>query len=373
VIQRLYIHNFRCLENFELPIGRMPSSLLIGKNGTGKSTIGIALEILQSIGRGINRVGQLIKSIDFARGRSDSPIRLEIEVLLQGKLYKYVLAFELPETFKECRIFEEELTVDGTPIYSRQRAQVTLYKSPKNYEAKFLVDWHLVALPVIQEQSDADPLHIFKMWISRMIILDPIPSMMTGESAGENLEPKRDGSNFGEWFSGLLVRSPAAYTQIDKYLRELMPDFKDFQNETIGKDAKSMNVRFQSENNRALMAINFRDVSAGEKCFFLSAVLLAANSFYGPLFCFWDEPDNYLSLSEIGHFIVALRRSFETGGQIMMTSHHAEGIRKFSHENTLVLFRKSHLEPTVVRPLSELSVQGDLVDTLIRDDLNNAT
>jgi hypothetical protein len=193
---------------------------------------------------------------------------------------------------------------------------------------------------------------------------------MTGESAGENLEPKRDGTNFGEWFSGLLVRYPAAYTQIDKYLRDIMPDFKDFQNETIGKNAKSMNVRFHNENKRALLTVNFNDVSAGEKCFILSAVLLAANMSYGPLFCFWDEPDNYLSLSEVGHFILALRRSFENGGQIMMTSHHAEGIRRFSNENTLVLFRKSHLEPSIVRPLSELSVKGDLVDTLIRDDLN---
>ncbi|WP_235602624.1 hypothetical protein [Nodularia spumigena] len=46
---------------------------------------------------------------DFARGRCDVPIRLEIEVLLEDKLYKYVLALELPEKFKELRVFEEQL------------------------------------------------------------------------------------------------------------------------------------------------------------------------------------------------------------------------------------------------------------------------
>ena len=367
MLQRLYIHNFRCLENFELSIKGMSSALLIGKNGTGKSTIAIALEVLQSIGRGINRVGQLVQSKDFARGRSDVPIRFEIEVLIENKLYKYALALELPEKFKELRVFEEQLLVAGDPIYSRKEAQVSLYNSSQNREAQFLVDWHLVALPVIQKQSETDPLHIFKTWLAHMIILAPIPSLMTGDSNGETLEPKREGSNIGEWFSGLLGRYPAAYTQVDQYLREVMPDIKDFLNELIGKDFKSMIVRF--EENNANLSVNFKDLSDGEKCFFLCAVVLAANKSYGPLFCFWDEPDNYLSLSEVGLFVTSLRRSFKNGGQILVTSHNEEAIRKFSNENTFLLDRKSHLEPTLVRLLSDMYVQGDLIDALIRGDI----
>ncbi len=372
MLQRLYVHNFRCLENFELPIKGMPSALLIGKNGAGKSTIASALEVLQKICRGINRMRDLeklnlISPKDFARGRSDVPIRFEIEVLLEDKLYKYVLALDLPEKFRELRVFEEQLLVAGDPIYSRKEAQVTLHTSSQNREAQFRVDWHLVALPVIQEQSEADPLHIFKTWLARAIILAPIPSLITGDSNGETLEPKRDGSNFGEWISGLLSRYPAAYTQVDKYLREVMPDIQDFLNELIGKDSKSMMVRFEANN--ANLSIEFNDLSDGEKCFFLCAVVLAANKFYGPLFCFWDEPDNYLSLSEVGHFVTSLRRSFKNSGQILVTSHNPEAIRKFSNENTFVLDRKSHLEPTLVRPLSEMSGKGDLINALIGGDI----
>lgn len=36
---------------------------------------------------------------------------------------------------------------------------------------------------------------------------------------------------------------------------------------------------------------------------------------------------------------------------------------------TFVLDRKSHLEPTLIRLLSDLSIQGDLVDALIRGDI----
>ena len=374
MLQRLYVHNFKCLENFELNIKEMPSALLIGKNGAGKSTIARVLEILQSIARGTNRMRDLdvepsflIGPKDFARGRSDVPMRFEIEVLIDKKLYKYVLALELPDNFKELRVAEEQLLVDGSFIYSRKEAQVTLHTSSQNGEAKFLVDWHLVALPVIQEQSATDPLRLFKTWLAHTIILAPIPIRMSGASNGETLEPERDGSNFGEWFTGLLSRYPAAYTQLEKYLREVMPDLGDFRNEIVGKDSKNMIVRFEEKN--ANLNVYFNDLSDGEKCFFLCAVVLAANKSYGPLFCFWDEPDNYLSLSEVGHFIMSLRRSFLKNGQILVTSHNPEAIRAFSDENTFVLDRKSHLEPTLVRILSDVAPVGDLVNALIRGDV----
>lgn len=367
MLQRFYVHNFRCLENFELTTKEMPSVLFIGKNGTGKSTIAAALKILQSIGRGTNRVGKLVQPKHFAQERSNVPIRFEIEVLLQKRLYKYALALELPDRFRELRVAEEQLLVDGHPIYSRREAQVLLHASPQNGEARFLVDWHLVALPVIQEQSTTDPLNVFKAWLARMVILAPIPSLMTGESRGETLEPDRDGSNFAAWFTGLLSHYPAAYTQLERHLREVMPDLRDFLNEPVGTDAKRMMIRF--EQNTANLSVYFDNLSDGEKCFFLYAVVLAANDFYGPLFCFWDEPDNYLSMAEIGHFLMSLRRSFRTQGQIWVASHNAEAIRSFSNETTFVLDRKSHLEPTLARVLSDIAFSGDLINALIRGDI----
>jgi len=113
----------------------------------------------------------------------------------------------------------------------------------------------------------------------------------------------------------------------------------------------------------------FGELSDGEKCYMICALVLAANDAYGPLLCFWDEPDAHLALSEVGHFVLALRQAFSSGGQFIMTSHNPEAIRRFSGENTLVLHRKTHVEPTVVRPLQELQVHGDLIGALIRGDV----
>lgn len=367
VIRRLYVNNYRCLQNFDLPIAGMPSALLIGKNGAGKTTVGSALEILQKIARGTNRVGELVKPKDFTRGITDVPMRFEVEVDLNNKIYGYALAFDLPEKFKELRVLEEKLMVDGKAVYTREIAQVHLAKWGQEKVAEFVIDWHLVALPIIQLASPNDPISVFKQWLAQMLILRPIPSLIRGESDEGTLQPNRTVTDLGAWFTGLLASAPSAYSEVDDYLKQVMPDLKDIRNPLIGAESRSMVIQFANE--QGSFANPFDDLSDGEKCFVICALVLAANSSYGPLVCFWDEPDNYLSLNEVGQFVVALRKGFQAGGQFIATSHNPEAIRRFSEENTLALFRNSHLEPTVVRSLKELQVNGDLVDLLTTGDL----
>ena len=311
---------------------------------------------------------EVVKPKDLARGRTDVPMRFEIEVKLDAHTYGYFIAFEFPQGFKELRVLEEGLAADGKPVFTRQLAQVHLAKTTNQAnDAKFLIDWHLAALPIVQERNTNDPLFIFKQWLARALILRPIPSLIKGSSEQETLQPNTLGTDFGAWFSGLLAYAPASYGTIDHYLKEVMPDLKDIKNPVIGKDARSLEVQFS--NDLGSVTIPFADLSDGEKCFMICAMVLAANEAYGPLVCFWDEPDNYLALSEVGHFVTALRKAFQSGGQFITTSHNPEAIRRFSEENTLVLYRKNHLEPTNVRPVSEINVNGELVSALLRGDV----
>jgi len=366
------------LDNFELKLAGQSSVLLIGNNGSGKTTVALALEVFQRIARGVSRVNDLVKPKDILRQFTEIPVRFELEVDLKGKTYEYVIALELPRGFKELRVLEEKLTVDGRPIYSRAQAQV--YWANRNKTGSFLkdaadqkasefqIDWHVVYLPIVQVRSEKDPVFGFKQWLQRMLILRPVPNLIGGESNGETLDPNPQLTNFGAWFKGLLTRAPAAYRRIDEFLKLVMGDLNDIQNEELGKDARSLIVQFS--NGQDTIRLPFSHLSDGEKCFMICGMVLAANESYGPLVCFWDEPDNYLALSEVGHFVMALRKGFQSGGQFIATSHNPEAIRVFSDENTLLLHRKSHLEPTVVRPLNELPVKGDLIGALVRGDVD---
>lgn len=367
VIRRLYVHNFRCLENFELPLLGLSSALLIGKNGSGKSTVSKALEIFQRIARGTNRVGELVKPSDLSRGRAEVPVRFTLEADIEGKLFQFTLALELPEGFRELRILEETLQCEGKPVYTRQGSQVSLPRRGRDAIAKFHIDWHLVALPIVQEESQTSPISILKQWFARMLILRPVPSLIGGGSDTETLEPDKECTNLGAWFAGLLAYAPAAYSKMDGLLRQLMPDFRDIRNPVVGKDARNLEIQFAKDG--GILKVPFADLSDGEKCFLIGALVSASNQSYGPLFCFWDEPDNYMAPDEIGHFVMDLRSCFEASGQWLATSHNPEAITRFANENTFLLHRNSHLEPTVVRPLSALDIKGDLAGALVRGDL----
>lgn len=370
MFKRIYVHNFRCLENFSLAVGDRSSALLIGKNGAGKSTLSFALALLQKLARGTNRVGQLVKPKDFFLGRSDAPMRFEVDVELGGQLYQFGLALDLPPRFRELRVLSEQLMVDGQPVYTREHSRVSVGKRVQEGRADFAMDLNLIALPIIQEQSETDPVLLFKRWLARSVIIAPIPSLIMGDSSGETLEPERDVQNLGAWFAGLIAHSPAVYATIDRYLKDdVLRDFWDVKNPIVGAETRSLMVQFRHESSSHTLP--FAALSDGEKCFFICALVLAANAAYGPIFCFWDEPDSHLAIDEVGHFVTALRRAFENeGGQVLMTSHNSETIRRFSDENTLVLLRESHLEPTRVKTLEEIGVKGDLVHALLRGDID---
>lgn len=371
MIRRLYINNYRCLENFELPISGHSSVLLIGKNGAGKTTVGFALEVLQRIARGTNRVGDLVGPHDLARGRTDIPMRFEIEVALAESIYTYSVAFEFPKGFRELRVFEESLAVDGEPIYTRELAQVDLRRIDGDTAARFRIDWHVVALPIVQRQSAGDPLNVFREWLEKMLILRPVPSLIRGESEQQTLKPNARVTDLAAWFSGIVALAPSAYSKMHEYLKDVMPDLRDVKNLPTGKESRSLVVQFSSA--QASTTFPLEDLSDGEKSFMICALVVATAEVNGPLLCFWDDPDNYLAPSEVGHSVVALRKAFENNGQFIATSHDPEAIRRFSDENTFFFYRKSHLEPTVARPIEEVrasgELKGDLIGALIRGDV----
>ena len=368
MIQRFYVHNYRCLDNFVLPIGGLSSALLIGANGAGKSNVGFALEILQKIGRGNNRVGSLLWPRDISHGKKEEPVRLEITVELKGVRFEYVLAFELPTGFQELRVLDERLMVDGQVKFSRKVAEVQLPKADGSPGGSTGFDWHLVWLPVMQSRSENDPVHVFREWLARMIILRPYPLHIDGNSTTETLYPNTEVTNLGDWWTGITRRVPRAYGVIDEILRRVMPDLKDIQNPPVAKEAHSLVVQFDGEPSPP-PPVPFELLSDGEKCMVIWALTMAANEAYGPVFCFWDEPDNYLAISEVGNFTTDLRKAFQAGGQFVATSHNSESIRRFSDENTFILYRRSHAEPTQIRPLAEIEYAGDLIGALTRGEI----
>lgn len=375
MLQRLYVHNFRCFENFEFKPDGESSLLLLGKNGSGKSTVRQVLAVFQAIGRGKGRAGELLKPSDFTLGRVDTPMRFELEVLLDGRTFHYSLALELPERFRELRIHQERLVVDGEPLFSRELAEVTVNRAAQGREDSiFSMDWHLVALPVINDAVATNAMQKLRDWMAGMVLLAPIPQQMTEVAQGADFAISQNADNMADWLGSLLEGFPAAYMAVIEQLQQVMPDLFAFRFERLGRDARALMVQFKRDNSS--FELPFTALSDGEKCFFLGAVLLAANKVSGPIFAFWDEPDNYLAPHEVSQFIVGLKRSFlRHSGQLITSSHNPQAILGFAVDSTWVLGRRSHLEPTQLRNLDELQMpepanEGEAAPTLMQRLLN---
>jgi ABC-type cobalamin/Fe3+-siderophores transport system ATPase subunit len=364
MIERLYVHNFRCLENFAIDLVGHPSALLIGKNGAGKSTVLRCLEVFQGICRGASRVGNLISASDFTQFRTNHPMRFEVGLTLDGKRYEYAISFEWPPEFREARILDESLSVDGSAVFTRHQAQVQLSGG-----SSFGLDWHIFALPVINERPPARSIQSVKAFFASMILIAPVPASMTGFAEEPSMELQHDAANYAACLLAMLQQTPRAYSIFESYVKAAIPDFSSIENPPRGESGTQLIVNFEHEEPQRSLSVEFKSLADGEKCFFLSAYIIASNTVGPPVVCMWDEPDNHLSLSEVGQFITTLRKMTNRSGQFIATTHHPETVRKFSDETTFVLTRKSHLDPSVVRPLAALKYSGDLVNALIRDEI----
>ena len=350
MLNKFYIHQYRCLQNFEVNLKDQHSALLLGRNGAGKSSFFDAVEVLQKIGRGETQIKALIRETDFAFGETHKPIHLEVSAILENKTYEYVLEIELPESFSQPRVKQESLKVDGKSTFDRKEGRTQLGKS-----AEFTLDWHHAGLPLISTRNDDAPIARFRKWLAQIIVLAPAPSGFQRASKQETPYLSRAADNALDWVRYQLAVYPALYASIADFMKLRMPDFLNFKFESTGKDEKELIFKFRDDGSDSL-ELNFFQFSDGEKIYFLTAAVLAVITNEEPVLCLWDEPDNFVSLPELSHFIIACRKAFENNtveSQLFMSSHNPRTINEFSEHNTFLVSRRSHLHPSRIERVVE--------------------
>ena len=208
-ITRIYANNYRCLQKFEIALGETSSCILLGRNGVGKSAVRAVLELFKRIGCGENAVEDLLGVNDCTFSNWAEPVRFELECLIKNSAYSYTVAFDRPDGFHKARVMEERLSVDGKNVYRREFGQVYMSRSgDDDGEIKFLLDWHSVALPIVQMRGSDNPLDTFTQALRSMLLLAPVSPLIGAEANDKDVNLKVDCSNFASWFSDLLKEFP---------------------------------------------------------------------------------------------------------------------------------------------------------------------
>ena len=350
MLKRLSIKNYKCFENFEFEFDSdAHSMLLLGNNGSGKTSLADALEIFQKIGRGEGQVGRLISPAQ--RWDEHDLVTLRISVVLDGALFEY--GFRVDFITQEACIKTEALRMDGALVFLREGPEI--YWDENKLGNTISYDWRVLFLPTLHDKSSQEHVNAFKSWLANMLILSPNPVMFKAESTAPVRWPSRDCSDCVSWLNHILTSRPKAYAGIETYLKSLWNDFYTVSNEQVGSETKRLRLEFKDADAKRKKEFSpaLNVLSDGEKCLFLSAVVIAAREATPSLFCFWDEPDNHLSISEVGQFIRFMRDAFSTGGQLLAASHNPEVIHAFPESATWMIGRDNHLSP--VKPLKRIS------------------
>ncbi len=229
---------------------------------------------------------------------------------------------------------------------------------------EFIIDWYSVALPVLSPYRtfNKDKIDFFKKWLSNMILLAPIPSQISSNiysDGGRWLE--KDASNFCSWLEDIVHTDPSFYTDLVGVIKKIFPDFDRIRFDNYGNFRKTK-VSFVDKDS---LELDFECLSDGEKLLFVFSTIITLIRYDNkPFFCFWDEPENYISIAVLENLIQHFRAKveFNSNGQLFFTSHNAEVVNIFPKSNTYYMYRESHLSPSRIKNLQEES--DNVVDLL---------
>ncbi len=320
MLKRIYIDNFRCFVNFEYKPER--KQLLLGANGSGKSSLLEAFRLLQGFFRDEDKTSV---EIDFLRQRTrwlNCPIQtFEIEVELEGKQYSYHLELNSQSDFRPTPTVET-LKVDGRLIKTRRQDDYdSMFRTGATHEAKVFYTWMTENLHCI----DIDPYVMEK------------PTSMKGRP-----RLARDMSNIGDWYRHYVEADidGASVSQILASIQEVMDGFISLDYVDSGSGCTELIVTFNQPDGK--VSFNFHELSDGQRCLIALYMILHFLIAKGHT-VFLDEPDNFISLREIQPWLLAAEEAVENGnGQLILISHHPEILNQWSQEYGLRFFREEN-------------------------------
>ena len=226
MLKRLYADNFRCLVNFELKFDRV--NLLLGENGTGKTTVFEVLYRLQQFVAGNAKVLTVFPSAELTRWQTNATQRFELELQVGEANYSYSLLIEHDEDRRKAKIKSETLLLDGKKLFSFQDGQAQLYHDDFLPGPQYPFDWTQSGVGVLQPRPDNKKLTRFRVEMEKIIIAGIHPMRMSSESREDERALSRNMENFVSWYRFLSQEHQGTMLALFQELKKAIPGFDSF-------------------------------------------------------------------------------------------------------------------------------------------------
>ena len=377
MITRFYVDNYKCLVNFEYK--PQPLELIIGANGSGKSTVFEALDKVRQFMTGRADARELFTPETSTKWVYNPTQVFEVEFKVRDKETKYRLEIDISSA--SFRVEKESLQTGESRIE-------TVWKDTKTrYEILKEGDWEAYA----EEEAHKDQLRVAELmwedmdlplsnpnqsmlgvvrdeWIMRAshstLIYKLNPPLMTSEIGKIAPRLNVNGSNFASYYLYVLQQKQGTMFEVISHLREVLPGFDSFAvDEDFEQGKRRLMVIFKNLDGAkgkgaAPLKFSFDDLSDGQRALIvLYTLLFCALDEKATLVI--DEPENYISLRELQPLIMLMEeRIEEVGGQILLISHNQEFINMLTDRGKCVRFYREnngHTRIAAFNPDSELT------------------
>lgn len=348
MLKRIYIDNFRCLVNFELDLDAI--NLLLGTNGSGKSTVFAVLQKIQSFVSGDSKVAAIFKSEDCTRWQTLQIQRFELEILGNGGLYKYELGIGYNRD--KCRVEYERLWFENQPLLKFELGEAQLYRDNYSEGPQYPFDWSQSLLSSLMPRNDNTKLTWFRERMARFIIVQVIPHLMVDESSQEQMRLTPQMENFVSWYR-YLSEDQGKVAEIGNILNKVVDGFTSFKFERVTADNLVLKLRFIGEkSNTQLIEYRLKELSDGQKTLVALYALIHGTKSDDYTLCI-DEPENFLALPEIQPWLIELYDLCSEGKlQAVLISHHPELINYLLASPIGYSFERQSNAPVRVKRIS---------------------
>jgi len=340
MFKRLYVDNYKCLVNFELPLQEL--SLLLGPNGVGKTSVLDVIFALRQLLGGVAKVTDpdIFPTSSLTRWQSRDLQIFELDLVLDEDELTYRIEIEHDRATRRARLQLEKLTADGKPLFSFERGHVQLYKDDHTEGPKYSADWTESALARVPSYGEQNRrLTAFLECMRKVMVCGLYPAHFKAESTGEDSLLDRDAQNFAAWYRHALQERPDLVPEFTKALQDVVDGFDGIRLEKVGQDTRALMVAFHEQEHRYVL--RFDEISDGQRALIAlyALVRLAAGQGYT---LFLDEPDNYVALAEIQPWLIELSDGCgESVPQAVLCSHHPELIDYLGGERGMLLRREA--------------------------------
>ena len=321
MLTRFYVDNFLCLVNFELTLDE--TNVLLGPNGSGKTSVLQALRRIQALVARGAKIDEAFPTSDLSLTRNRDEQRFELDLQIDGSVYRYVLGVEHHRDRRRMRIGEESLMHDDKPIFTFRGGNAQLYHDDYTAGPSYPFDWSRSGVGALNERPDNQRLTRFRQAIASFVIASPCPPLFEPEARSEDdyLEPLMQ--NFVGWYRHAAQENMGAITELFQTLGEALPGFDSINLTESGENSRALKVAFRRPNDdRSVVRYGFGQLSDGQRALvaLYCLVFLSAN---GRTSLFLDEPDNYLALREVQPWLAAVAEQCgDTLEQVVVVSHH---------------------------------------------------